>query len=87
VAIMVREGPEKVEADRESVRNALREAEVLGARMEYELGVVQGKLSDLEESVMNLSKFVHELELEVNVLGDEEETAKRRGWFSWFWGR
>jgi hypothetical protein len=87
VAIMVREGPEKVEADRESVRNALREAEVLGARMEYELGVVQGKLSDLEESVMNLSKFVHELEQEVNVLGDEEETAKRRGWFSWLWGR
>jgi hypothetical protein len=81
-----RDGHSVLDTEREKVRDAIREAEVLRARMQYEMGVVQSKLVDLEESVANLAKFVHEVESEVQALDDEED-VKKRGWFSWIWGR
>jgi hypothetical protein len=88
VGVAEREGRLGMETEREKVRDAIREAEVLGARMQYEVGVVQGKLLDLEESVANLAKFVHEIEEEVKVLGDDEDEGKRkRRWFAWLLGR
>jgi hypothetical protein len=88
MGVTEREGRLGMETEREKVRDAIREAEVLGARMQYEVGVVQGKLLDLEESVANLAKFVHELEAEVKVLGDDEEEGKgKRRWFAWLLGR
>ncbi|KAF8535170.1 hypothetical protein BDD12DRAFT_354068 [Trichophaea hybrida] len=82
-----REGQLVFDTEREKVRDAIREAEVLSARMHYEMGVVQGKLLDLEESIANLGKFVLEVESEVKALDDEEDVEKKRGWFSWIWGR
>ncbi|KAA8893869.1 hypothetical protein FN846DRAFT_1002813 [Sphaerosporella brunnea] len=86
VGIAEREGRLGMETEREKIRDAIREAEVLGARMQYEVGVVQGKLVDLEESVANLTKFVHELEAEAKILGDDEDEKKKRRWFAWLLG-
>jgi len=85
-----REGRLGIDTEREKVRENIREAEVLGARMQYEMGVVQSKLLDLEESVANLAKFVHEIEAEVKILGDDDgdEGKKiKKGWFAWLLGR
>ena len=90
VGVAEREGRSGVDTEREKVREKVREAEVLGARMQYEMGVVQSKLLDLEESVANLAKFVHELEAEVKVLGDDdgdEGERVKKGWFAWLLGR
>lgn len=90
VGVAEREGRLGIDTEREKVRENIREAEVLGARMQYEMGVVQSKLLDLEESVANLAKFVHEIEAEVKVLGDDDgdEGKKiKKGWFAWLLGR
>lgn len=84
-----RGGVSGIENERERVREAVREAEVLGARMRYEIGVVEGKVLDLEEAVGNLGRFVEEVEAEVGVLegSDEEKRRRRRGWWAWLWGK
>ncbi|KAI5856815.1 hypothetical protein BZA05DRAFT_332263 [Tricharina praecox] len=90
VGVAEREGRLGIDAEREKVRENIREAEVLGARMKYEMEVVQSKLLDLEESVANLAKFVHEIEAEVKILGDDDgDEGKRvkKGLFAWILGR
>ncbi|KAI5814985.1 hypothetical protein BZA77DRAFT_388771 [Pyronema omphalodes] len=78
-----REQREKLEGERERVKDEITEAEVLGARMQYELGVVRGKLLDLEESVVNLEKWVGEVEEAVAGV-EEGEGGSRRGWWGWW---
>jgi hypothetical protein len=87
VGMAQRDDRERVEAERELVRESIREAEVLGARMEYELGAVKGKLLDLEESVINLAKFVYDVEQDSKGLEREEMTERKKGWFTWLFGR
>ena len=76
-----RDGAQGIENERERVRSAVRDAEVLGARMRYEIGVVEGRVMDLEEAVGNLGRFVEEVEAEVAMLEDGEEEMRRRRWW------
>ncbi|KAI5798702.1 hypothetical protein FPQ18DRAFT_420669 [Pyronema domesticum] len=79
-----REQKERLEGERERVRDAITEAGVLGARMQYELGVVRGKLLDLEESVVNLEKWVGEVEEAVGGVEDGDAGGKGGRWWGWW---
>ncbi|KAI5785873.1 hypothetical protein EDC01DRAFT_191436 [Geopyxis carbonaria] len=87
LGVAEREGGLQVEAEKQHLRDTIREAEMLGARMEYEVNAVESRIRDLEEAVSQWGRFVEELEDELAMtVKDDEGQEKRRGWIWWPWG-
>ena len=68
--------------EKTSLTEAIKDVEVLGAKLEYELSALQSKVEDVEDSVEEFERQVQEIELRAQELEDEK-TAKDP-WLWWF---
>lgn len=66
--------------ERTSLTEAVKDVEVLGAKLEYELGALQSKVEDVEDSVEEFERQVQEIELRAQELEDAQ-TVKE----PWLW--
>lgn len=66
--------------ERTSLTEAIKDVEVLGAKLEYELSALQSKVEDVEDSVEEFERQVQEIELRAQELEDEK-TVKD----PWLW--
>lgn len=73
-----------LERQAQGLKDAVREVEAMGARMQYELGNVRGKMSDVEDAVRGFGRSVEEVEERVGVEG-EGGGKESRGWWGWLW--
>jgi hypothetical protein len=68
--------------DRSSLTDALREIEVLGAKLEYELNALQSRVKDVEDGVAEFERHVIDSEARVNeLMAEKHDTGS---WTSWF---
>ncbi|KAH0606624.1 uncharacterized protein H6S33_003458 [Morchella sextelata] len=70
-----------LERQKEGLREAVREVEVIGARMQYELGNVRGKMTDVEDALRMFARSVEEVEARASMIGLREE--RKVGWIEW----
>lgn len=68
----------------QGLKDAVREVEAMGARMQYELGNVRGKMSDVEDAVRGFERSVEEVEELVGV-EQVESGGRGGGWWGWLW--
>ena len=68
--------------ERTSLTEAIKDVEVLGAKLEYELSALQSKVEDVEDGVEEFERQVQEIELRAQELEDEE--AAKDPWLWWF---
>ncbi|MCJ1384738.1 hypothetical protein MMC17_007856 [Xylographa soralifera] len=70
-----------VSEERVSLTEALKDIDVLGAKLEYELGALRSKIDDVEDSVTDFERQVSDLETRALELEDREQS--RDTWGSW----
>lgn len=75
---------EALAEERSRMQGAVRDVETLQARLEYEMGVLRGKVDDVEDAVREFEKSVVYTEGRVGELVRGSEG--RGGWSSWFGG-
>lgn len=68
--------------ERTSLTEAIKDVEVLAAKLEYELGALQSKVEDVEDSVEEFERQVQEIELRVQELEDAQTV--KDPWLWWF---
>lgn len=68
-----------IDRQKASLKEAVREVEALGARLQYELGSVRGQIADVEDAVDGFGRNVEEVEERALGLGE----AIERGWGEW----
>ena len=67
--------------ERLSLTEALKEIDVLGAKLEYELSALKTKIDDVEDSVIDFERQV--LDLEISALDLEVKQQSRDTWADW----
>ena len=72
-----------VEAEQSQLQEAIKEAEVLSAKLEYEINNLSSKVEDVEAGVMEFSDQVANVEDRVREL--ESDRKNREGWGRWIW--
>lgn len=70
-----------VAEERESLTDALKDIELLGAKLEYELNALRSKVEDVEDGVAEFDRQVQELEIRAQDLENEEKVED--GWSTW----
>lgn len=68
--------------ERTSLTEAIKDVEVLGAKLEYELSALQSKVEDVEDSVEEFERQVQEIELRAQELEDAQTV--KDPWLWWF---
>lgn len=68
--------------ERTSLTEAIKDVEVLGAKLEYELSALQSKAEDVEDSVEEFERQVQEIELRAQELEDAQTV--KDPWLWWF---
>lgn len=71
---------ETVNEGREMLTARLHEIEALGAKLEYELGVLASKIEDVEDGVTDLDRQVVDLESRSRVLSQESQEHSLSNW-------
>ncbi|MCJ1394157.1 hypothetical protein MMC18_007035 [Xylographa bjoerkii] len=70
-----------VSEERLSLTEALKDIDVLGAKLEYELSALRSKIDDVEDSVTDFERQV--LDLETRALDLEDKKHSRDTWGNW----
>ena len=68
--------------ERMSLTEALKDVDVLGAKLEYEMSALQSKVDDVEDGIAEFERQVLEIEVRAQELEDEESNGDP--WFWWF---
>lgn len=66
--------------ERASLTETIKDVDVLGAKLEYELGTLQSKVEDVEIAVAEFQRQVVDIETRAAELDQESESS---GWWSW----
>ncbi|EEH38024.2 hypothetical protein PAAG_00945 [Paracoccidioides lutzii Pb01] len=69
---------------------AAKKVELLGAKLDYEINVLQSRIEDVELSVSDFERHIVGLENRVRDLVKDEKRKARKSWISWareFWGQ
>ena len=66
---------------KKALDQSLKEIEVLGAKLEYEMSALQSKIVDVDDGVMEFERQVQEIEIRAAELEDEKSSS--RPWFGW----
>ena len=74
---------ELLDEERTSINEAVKDLEVLGAKLEYELSALQSKVEDVESAVDEFERQVVQLEMRAEELDEERSSS---GWL-WCWLR
>ncbi|KAF2743047.1 hypothetical protein M011DRAFT_529453 [Sporormia fimetaria CBS 119925] len=69
--------------DRNQLNDALRDIEVLGAKLEYEIQGLRGRVEDVEEGVQELERQVEGVEMRERELDGILGGGRREGWIGW----
>jgi hypothetical protein len=69
------------EFEREQLSEAAKEIEVLGAKLEYEINILRGKVEDVEDGVDEFERQV--IVVEQRVLQLEKSTQPKESWSHW----
>lgn len=69
---------------KKALDQSLKEIEVLGAKLEYEMSALQSKIVDVDDGVMEFERQVQEIETRAAEL--EDENSSSRPWFGWLRG-
>lgn len=75
---------EIISRERLQVQEALRDLETLGAKLEYELGALRGKVEDVEDGVAELERQVETVEAREQEMQVALGKGKKEGWLHWF---
>lgn len=70
-----------VTEERAKLAEALKDIELLGAKLEYELNELRSKVEDVEDGVTEFNRQVQELEIRARALKNEERVVE--GWSTW----
>jgi len=65
-----------------SLMDQARKVELLGAKLDYELNVLQSRIEDVEDGLNEYERHIIEIEGRVRDL-DKEDTRTSRSWLSW----
>ncbi|KAF9635814.1 hypothetical protein BFW01_g6709 [Lasiodiplodia theobromae] len=79
------ESKEMIAQERAALHDAIKDIETLGAKLEYEVNALRGKVEDVEDGVTEFEKQVLVVEDMVQML--EEECQPKEGWLSWMYSR
>jgi len=71
-----------LDQERSQLSEALKEIEVLGAKLEYEINTLRGKVEDVEDGVAEFERQVQVVEDRVAEL--EYDMRPKEGWLHWF---
>jgi hypothetical protein len=75
---LLRGSKDVTEFEREQLAEAAKEVEVLGAKLEYEINILRGKVEDVEDGVDEFERQVIVVENRVSQL--EKSTQPKEGW-------
>lgn len=75
---------EIISRERLQVQVALRDLETLGAKLEYEIGALRGKVEDVEDGVLELERQVESVEAREQEMQVALGKGKKEGWLHWF---
>lgn len=67
--------------ERASLAEALKDIELLGAKLEYELNALRSKVDDVEDGVTDFDRQVQDLEIRARALENEERVVE--WWSTW----
>lgn len=70
-----------ISQERTRMQDALKDVEVLGAKLEYEINALRSKVEDVEDGVAEYERQVLGVEDRVRAL--EQEARSREGWIHW----
>ena len=79
---LLRGSKDVTEFEREQLAEAAKEIEVLGAKLEYEINILRGKVEDVEDGVDEFERQVIVVEDRVTQL--EKSTQTKESWPQWF---
>ncbi|KAL0264508.1 hypothetical protein SLS55_000458 [Diplodia seriata] len=79
------ESKEMLSQERAGLHEAIKDIETLGAKLEYEVNALRGKVEDVEDGVSEFEKQVLVVEDMVQML--EDECRPREGWLGWIYRR
>jgi len=65
----------------EQLTEIVKETDVMGARLQYELGALVNKIEDVEDSMRDFDRFLEEAENKIDAY--ERESRGRNGWWDW----
>lgn len=66
-----------------SLQDDIKHVEMLGAKLDYELNVLQSRVEEVEGGVEEFERHVVQIETRVKDLVDEEKTSSSTSWFQW----
>lgn len=79
--VLEHESRELLEQERTTVLESIKDVEVFGAKLEYEINALRGKVEDVEDAVVEYERQVSYVE---SLVGDLEEQFKvKEGWGHW----
>ena len=74
-----------VARERMSLNEAMKSVEMLGQKLDYEMGSLGDRMQEVEESIDDFERRVLDIEASVQILIAAEEKEKRPAWYqSWF---
>jgi predicted nuclease with TOPRIM domain len=70
------------DAETSRLNDSLKKVELLGAKLDYELRVLESKVEDVEDGLQQFERYVIEIESRIQDLVKNEE-SKDSSWLSW----
>ena len=72
--------------ERSALTEAVRKVDILGAKLDYELNVLESRVEDVEDGVADFEKSIEQIERKIDSLVARRPTVGRRSWFPWLKG-
>ncbi|EKG18189.1 hypothetical protein MPH_04578 [Macrophomina phaseolina MS6] len=79
------ESKEIISQERAALQDSIKDIETLGAKLEYEVNALRGKVEDVEDGVTEFERQVLVVEDMVQIL--EDECQPKEGWLGWIYRR
>lgn len=74
---------EVISRERLQVQEAMRDLETLGAKLEYEIGALRGKIEDVDDGVAELERQVQDIEARERDMYEAFGKGMKEGWLHW----
>ncbi|KAF4302574.1 sin3 complex subunit [Botryosphaeria dothidea] len=79
------ESKEIISQERAALQDSIKDIETLGAKLEYEVNALRGKVEDVEDGVTEFERQVRVVEDMIRIL--EDECQPKEGWLGWIYRR
>ena len=72
--------------ERSALTEGVRKVDILGAKLDYELNVLESRIEDVENGVADFEKSIEQIESKIDSLVVHRQEAASASWLSWFKG-